>query len=239
MKRSLVILLALTLLLTVSIPSFAAPLKDAPAASHWVYDYYEMVYNAGLIEGYPDGTFKGDKAATRYEVVAFMARLLQYFETRLTEATGSIPAPVNTTTTIVTTSSDVAEHTHPIYLEEDQIKALIEESLWELDYADPEMVKEDVQVLWDAIRALEEEFDQDLAAMGVRVTTLEDKVNSFDNRIIQLEAQASAMQRNLDSIDANFTEDMKKADRTNLTVAIGAAILGVAGVVLGIIGLSK
>lgn len=239
MKRSLVILLALTLLLTVSIPSFAAPMKDAPAASHWVYDYYEMIYNAGLIEGYPDGTFRGDKAATRYEVVAFMARLLQYFETRLTEATGSIPAPVATTTTIVTTSSDVAEHTHPIYLQEEQIKALIEESLWELDYADPAMVQEDVQVLWEAINALEKEFDQDLAAMGVRVTTLEDKVNSFDNRIIQLEAQASAMQRNLDSIDANFTEDMKKADRTNLTVAIGAAILGVAGIVLGIIGLTN
>jgi len=236
-KRSLVIFLALTLLLTVSIPSFAAPLKDAPATSHWVYDYYEMIYNAGLIEGYPDGTFKGDKAATRYEVVAFMARLLQYFETRLTEASGNIP--VNTTTTIVTTSSDVAEHTHPIYLQEEQIKGLIEEALWELDYADPAIVQEDVQILWEAINALEKEFDADLAAMGVRVTTLEEKVNSFDNRIIQLEAQLAALQRNLDSIDSNFTEDMQKADRTNLTVAIGAAILGVAGVVLGIIGLTK
>jgi hypothetical protein len=67
-KRSLVIFLVLALLMTVSIPSFAAPLKDAPATSHWVYDYYEMLYNAGLIEGYPDGTFKGEKAATRYEV---------------------------------------------------------------------------------------------------------------------------------------------------------------------------
>ncbi|HAH96510.1 MAG TPA: hypothetical protein DHD79_07970 [Firmicutes bacterium] len=239
MKRSLVILLALTLLLTVSIPSFAAPMKDAPATGHWVYDYYEMIYNAGLIEGYPDGSFRGEKAATRYEVVAFMARLLQYFETRLTEAAGSVSAPVNTTTTIVTTSSEVAEHMHPIYLQEDEIKALIEESLWELDYADAAIVKEDVAVLWDAINALEKEFDADLAAMGVRVTTLENKVNSFDDRIIQLEAQASAMQRNLDSVDANFTDEMKKADKTNLTVAIGAAILGIAGVVLGIIGLTK
>lgn len=234
MKRSLVIFLVLALLMTVSIPSFAAPLKDAPATSHWVYDYYEMLYNAGLIEGYPDGTFKGEKAATRYEVVAFMARLLQYFETRLAESTGN-PAPV---TTIVTTSPEVAEHTHPIYLQEEEIKGLIEEALWNLNYADASIVQEDVEILWDAINALELEFKEDLEAMGVRVTTLEEQVNDHEDRIVQLEAQAAGMQRNLDAIDVNI-EELKKADKTNLTVAIGAAILGAAGVVLGIIGLTK
>lgn len=234
MKRSLVIFLVLALLMTVSIPSFAAPLKDAPATSHWVYDYYEMLYNAGLIEGYPDGTFKGEKAATRYEVVAFMARLLQYFETRLAESTGN-PAPI---TTIVTTSPEVAEHTHPIYLQEEEIKGLIEEALWNLNYADASIVQEDVEILWDAINALELEFKEDLEAMGVRVTTLEEQVNDHEDRIVQLEAQAAGMQRNLDAIDVNI-EELKKADKTNLTVAIGAAILGAAGVVLGIIGLTK
>ncbi|MGI5854533.1 MAG: S-layer homology domain-containing protein [Bacillota bacterium] len=234
MKRSLVIFLVLALLMTVSIPSFAAPLKDAPATSHWVYDYYEMLYNAGLIEGYPDGTFKGEKAATRYEVVAFMARLLQYFETRLAESTGNL-API---TTIVTTSPEVAEHTHPIYLQEEEIKGLIEEALWNLNYADASIVQEDVEILWDAINALELEFKEDLEAMGVRVTTLEEQVNDHEDRIVQLEAQAAGMQRNLDAIDVNI-EELKKADKTNLTVAIGAAILGAAGVVLGIIGLTK
>jgi len=229
-----VIFLVLALLMTFSIPSFAAPLKDAPATSHWVYDYYEMLYNAGLIEGYPDGTFKGEKAATRYEVVAFMARLLQYFETRLAESTGN-PAPV---TTIVTTSPEVAEHTHPIYLQEEEIKGLIEEALWNLNYADASIVQEDVEILWDAINALELEFKEDLEAMGVRVTTLEEQVNDHEDRIVQLEAQAAGMQRNLDAIDVNI-EELKKADKTNLTVAIGAAILGAAGVVLGIIGLTK
>jgi peptidoglycan hydrolase CwlO-like protein len=229
-----VIFLVLALLMTVSIPSFAAPLKDAPATSHWVYDYYEMLYNAGLIEGYPDGTFKGEKAATRYEVVAFMARLLQYFETRLAESTGNL-API---TTIVTTSPEVAEHTHPIYLQEEEIKGLIEEALWNLNYADASIVQEDVEILWDAINALELEFKEDLEAMGVRVTTLEEQVNDHEDRIVQLEAQAAGMQRNLDAIDVNI-EELKKADKTNLTVAIGAAILGAAGVVLGIIGLTK
>jgi len=233
-KRSLVIFLVLALLMTVSIPSFAAPLKDAPATSHWVYDYYEMLYNAGLIEGYPDGTFKGEKAATRYEVVAFMARLLQYFETRLAESTGNL-API---TTIVTTSPEVSEHTHPIYLQEEEIKGLIEEALWNLNYADASIVQEDVEILWDAINALELEFKEDLEAMGVRVTTLEEQVNDHEDRIVQLEAQAAGMQRNLDAIDVNI-EELKKADKTNLTVAIGAAILGAAGVVLGIIGLTK
>jgi chromosome segregation ATPase len=115
---------------------------------------------------------------------------------------------------------------------------LIEEALWNLNYADASIVQEDVEILWDAINALELEFKEDLEAMGVRVTTLEEQVNDHEDRIVQLEAQAAGMQRNLDAIDVNI-EELKKADKTNLTVAIGAAILGAAGVVLGIIGLTK
>src|SRR5262249_45075376 len=34
----------------------------------------------GLIEGYPDGTFKGDRAMTRYEMAMVVARLLARIE---------------------------------------------------------------------------------------------------------------------------------------------------------------
>ena len=34
----------------------------------------------GMLEGYPDGTFKGDRAASRYEVAMIVARMLARME---------------------------------------------------------------------------------------------------------------------------------------------------------------
>jgi len=58
----------------------AAPLfPDAPA-DHWASDALRALAARGLIEGYPDGTFKGDRAASRYEVAMILARFLAKME---------------------------------------------------------------------------------------------------------------------------------------------------------------
>ncbi|MBD3173850.1 MAG: hypothetical protein GF320_01615, partial [Armatimonadia bacterium] len=43
---------------------------------HWAYDAIAELYDAGLLEGYPDGTFKGENNLTRYEFAMALARLL-------------------------------------------------------------------------------------------------------------------------------------------------------------------
>jgi hypothetical protein len=53
----------------------AAPMfPDVP--DMWAADAVRTLAAKGLLEGYPDGTFKGDRAATRYEVAMIVARLL-------------------------------------------------------------------------------------------------------------------------------------------------------------------
>lgn len=49
---------------------------DVPA-NHWVYEYVKDLADKGLVEGYPDGEFKGDRAMTRYEYAAIIYRALQ------------------------------------------------------------------------------------------------------------------------------------------------------------------
>lgn len=56
---------------------------------HWAYDAIAELYDAGLLEGYPDGTFKGKNNLTRYEFAVALARLLWYVETL---PTGTGPA---------------------------------------------------------------------------------------------------------------------------------------------------
>ena len=49
---------------------------DVPR-DHWAYSYVKSLADRGLLEGYPDGEFKGDRTMTRYEVAAIIYRALQ------------------------------------------------------------------------------------------------------------------------------------------------------------------
>jgi hypothetical protein len=48
---------------------------------HWAYDAVADMYDAGLLEGYPDGTFQGENNLTRYEFAMALARTLWYVKT--------------------------------------------------------------------------------------------------------------------------------------------------------------
>ena len=49
---------------------------DVPK-DHWAYSYVKLLADRGLLEGYPDGEFKGDRSMTRYEFAAIIYRALQ------------------------------------------------------------------------------------------------------------------------------------------------------------------
>ncbi len=45
--------------------------------NHWAYDYVATLAGNGVIVGYPDGQFKGDRMMTRYEMAALIYRAMQ------------------------------------------------------------------------------------------------------------------------------------------------------------------
>ena len=49
---------------------------DVPE-NHWAYEYVKELAKQGVIEGYPDGTFKGDRMMTRYEFAAMLYKAMQ------------------------------------------------------------------------------------------------------------------------------------------------------------------
>ena len=49
---------------------------DVPE-NHWAYEYIRVLAGNGLIQGYPDGTFGGDRSMTRYEFAALLYRALK------------------------------------------------------------------------------------------------------------------------------------------------------------------
>ncbi|MDT8899852.1 S-layer homology domain-containing protein [Anaeroselena agilis] len=58
--------------------AFAAPAEnfnDLPR-SHWAYEAVSMLAKEGIVDGYPDKTFKGDKTMTRYEMAQIVAKAM-------------------------------------------------------------------------------------------------------------------------------------------------------------------
>ncbi|BFK74182.1 hypothetical protein I3300191I4_08560 [Megasphaera elsdenii] len=48
---------------------------DVPA-NHWAYEYVTKLKHAGILTGYPDGNFDGDRMMTRYEFAAIVYRAI-------------------------------------------------------------------------------------------------------------------------------------------------------------------
>lgn len=129
--RNLALSIAAILVLAVVSPAFAQPFADVPT-DHWAFDAIAELAAKGIIEGFPDGTFKGDRGVTRYEVAMIVARILARIEAIKIPAPAA-PAPA------------------------------------------PQVTRADVQT----IQRLVNEFRAELAALGVRVTAVEEELTAL------------------------------------------------------------
>jgi len=69
-------LLVVAVALAFAAPAIAAnPFMDVPM-NHWAYDAIGQLAASGVVNGYPDATFKGNQPMTRYEMATAVARAL-------------------------------------------------------------------------------------------------------------------------------------------------------------------
>ena len=96
MKKALMAGLTGALLLGVTGTSFAAsnPFTDVPRG-HWAYDAVEQLRQDGVIEGYGDGTYRGERTITRYEMAQMIARAMDQFDQQVKGLSGQKPVVQN------------------------------------------------------------------------------------------------------------------------------------------------
>ncbi len=71
-----ILALAAVAVLTAGVSAYAAnPFSDV-TADDWAYQAVSDLSAQGVVEGYPDGTFKGERNMTRYELAQIVARLM-------------------------------------------------------------------------------------------------------------------------------------------------------------------
>ena len=96
MKKSLVAALTGAMVLGVTAPTFAAqnPFSDVPAG-HWAYNSVAKLASEGIIEGYGDGTYRGNRNITRYEMAQMVARALARYDNLLDNFDSRVDARVD------------------------------------------------------------------------------------------------------------------------------------------------
>lgn len=77
MKKSLVSALTTALVVGAASTTFAAanPFSDVPA-DHWAYDAIAQLAAEGVVEGYGDGSYRGEQEITRYEMAQMVAKAM-------------------------------------------------------------------------------------------------------------------------------------------------------------------
>ncbi len=86
MKRISMLLVAVMVLSAVA--ASANPFSDVPF-SHWAYDAVNKLAAKGILQGYPDGRYKGNQTVTRYALAMVTAKMLANVEQMLESGIGT------------------------------------------------------------------------------------------------------------------------------------------------------
>ena len=75
-KNKFIAVIAAVVTIVSSAPVYASPFADVPSG-HWAYDAVGYLAASGVVSGYPDGLYKGEDSASRYEMASVVARALE------------------------------------------------------------------------------------------------------------------------------------------------------------------
>ena len=182
MKKKFTFVIAMLLVVALAMPSSAAVFTDV-STDHWAYEAVNKLVAAGIIEGYPDGTFKGDKGVTRYEVAMMVDRVLE----RVAEERASLEDEVDAMKDGFTSAQKTEL--------EDIVKSIVEKNMPEPKEETSEdtegLNEKEYEQIANLIEALTFNYKAELKNLGSDLEDLEDLVDTNQE---DLEARIEALE---------------------------------------------
>lgn len=167
MKKA-VLGIGLLILFAIAAPLFAqGPFADVPT-DHWAYEAVNELQRAGIVIGYPDGTFGGKRAMTRYEFAVAIARAIPIVVERVKSEMGTGP------TGNFATKEELNE---------------LEKRVAKLEGPKPPSGEFVTKEQFNALESLVNEFRDELASLGVDVDALKRDVAALAARVSALEKE--------------------------------------------------
>jgi outer membrane murein-binding lipoprotein Lpp len=147
------------------------PFADVPT-DHWAYNSVEKLRDAGIVIGYPDGTYGGRRAMTRYEFAEAIARLL-----------ANIPGPTDLSS--YATKDWVKSQAAPSV----NLSGLAKQSDLDQLRADVTRRLSDNEAAISALRDLVNQFAPELKQLGVDIAAANARIDALDKRVTALEEE--------------------------------------------------
>jgi predicted porin/prefoldin subunit 5 len=163
MKRWLISVAGLSLITGLTF----AQMRDVPPG-HWAYQSIEQLVQLGILEGYPDGTFRPNRTMTRAEFAQAIARAYRNIDERLRALDRRISE--------IRPQDGQQVDTSALERQINELRAQIEEL---------KKLNEAIQTL----QRLAQTFQQELAGLGVDVDTLKRDFASLRARVEALEGK--------------------------------------------------
>jgi hypothetical protein len=178
LKRSTKLALSLVLAAGAIMPAFAQDnFPDAPA-NHWAYEALGKMKQEGLLVGYPDGLFRGNRPASRYELAVAMHAVYTHLRNLIDGLSQQVDALKSINPQDIQNLKDQVAHL------QDEINAM---KGWGDDIA--------------ALKRATSEFDRELKALGVDVDAMKKDLGDLQERVTRLEKRRPAVDI---SGDVNF-----------------------------------
>jgi len=177
MKRTVKYALSTALAAAFVVPAFAqsdTPFPDTKE-NHWAYEAVTRLKTDGILVGYPNGMFIGNRLATRYE----MAVAINAAYTKLKNLTDGLSKQIDDINGKIT---ELQNRGGPSQADFDALKAALNDVQDQV--AGMKSYGQDIADL----KRLAEKFEKDLAAMGVDVDDLKKSLAALDKRVGVLEA---------------------------------------------------
>jgi len=156
------ILMLIAAVIVMAAPAFAQNAFSDVPRDHWAYSAVSELEAAGIVQGYPDGTFQGKRTLSRYEFAMVIAKLLPFLDDK-----GEINL-----------SGFATKKDLDSYLKISDVKT-------------PDLSGFATKADLDAIAKLANEFKSELTSLGVDVNSLNADVNALRTRVSALEDEAA------------------------------------------------
>ncbi len=182
---AIVLLLAVTMLSAPVQGSFPDVDED-----HWAYEAVAELQAVGVVEGYPDGEYKGQRGMTRYEMAMIIARALDNINAELAAVESDLRYLQDEVDELAAglTAAQVQDVTAIV-------EAMIADAMPELP---DELTEAQAQQVQNMLAALREEFREELDMLGAELGAME-----YVLEYIVREEQA-AMQATIEDLESRI-----------------------------------
>ncbi len=197
--RKITVALALVLVVALAAPAVQGETFPDVDEDHWAYEAVEALVAAGVVEGYPDGEYKGDQTMTRYEMAMIIQRTLDNINEEFERVDQDI----------MYLEEDISELEDGLTAAQaEDVVAIVERMMEDEIGPQDELSEGQAEQVTEIVEAMVAEFDEELEQLEAELGALRYVIETQTDA---LWAETDDIQDTIDALDARV-EDLEEEE---------------------------